>query len=341
MSLQRIGTSIDVLIDSLTDQNGKVVDIVVRRPDYFVNATRICSSYEKEWTNFRNLPRNQEFISDLQEVEERDVIDTTMTGRQRYTWVHPDLAIELLTWCNRKFKVAATKLIRRFMTGQVTTEESRAAATQLQSIVAQSTSSSHPPPTLTPHQQTRVDSINLHDHLTDVLAAELDRINIPVGHKGMFFAKANDMCNRALLNLNCTTDALKKQRGIPKSLSIPTVCSERQLVDLNMIRMQLANLIRDDSELLTSMTTTDQLDAWFAEKRTMLVRGASHFGYHRRTVDNLLPVADARARSKELAKIRQRYSLPPSTAIALSLPNGSQRTLRTLKSSNILPVSSM
>jgi prophage antirepressor-like protein len=173
--------------------------------------------------------------------------------------------------------------------------------------------SSHPPPTLTPHQQTRVDSIVWHDHMTDVLAAELDRINIPVGHKGMFFAKANDMCNRALLNLSCTTDALKKQRGIPKSLSIPSVCSERQLVDLNMIRMQLANFIRDDSELLTSMTSTDQLDAWFAEKRSALTRMASAGGFHSRTLDHMMSVTEARARAKELTKIRQRYLLKPST----------------------------
>lgn len=169
------------------------------------------------------------------------------------------------------------------------------------------------PPRLTSHQQTRVDSIVLHDHLTDVLNELLDQIELPSNRNGEFFPKANDMCNGALLNLQCTTTAFKKQHGIPKGMSIPSVCSERQLIDMNMIRMQFINYIRDDAALLASMTSADELDAWFAEKRKMLTRMASAAGFHERTVDDLLSVDNARAFAKTLAKIRQCHRLPPST----------------------------
>ncbi len=318
MSLQLQRT--DAIVESLTDPNGKAVEIQIRMPDCFVNATRICSSYGKEWPKFQRLPTTSQLVSVLERNNGCDIIKVTMTGRQRYTWIHPDLAIALLKWCNKEFHAAACAMISRYLTGNVTTDDSLAAANQLSAHVVVSAEPSeqaeapHAPPRLTPHQQTRVDSFAFHTHLSDVLNEVLEEIGLQLNNKSVFFAKANDMCNRALLNLDCTTDSLKRKRGIPKDLSIPAMLSTRQLRDLNKIRMNLVDYIRDDADLLRQMTTVAELDAWFAEKREMLTKGASGFGYHARTVDNLLPVSEARAQARELTKIRRQHALPMTTS---------------------------
>ncbi len=317
MSLQLQRT--DIIVESLTDRHGKSVEIQIRMPDCFVNATRICSSYDKEWAEFKRLPRTVELMTNFMEMGMTNMVATTMTGRVRESWVHPDIAIALLIWCNSKFHAAATVIVRKYLAGHVRTEDSLAAANQLSAHVVVSAEPSeqaeapHAPPRLTPHQQTRVDSFALHTHLSDALNKVLDDIGLQLNNKSVFFAKANDMCNRALLNLDCTTDSLKRKRGIPKDLSIPAMLSTRQLRDLNMIRMNLVDYIRDDADLLRQMTTVAELDAWFAEKREMLTKGASGFGYHVRTVDNLLPVSEARAQARELTKIRRQHALPMTT----------------------------
>ncbi len=315
MSVQRPLSS-NALVDSLVDANGKSVEIEIRRPDFFVNASRICSSYKKDWFQFKRIPRTSEFISDLQEVERCDVVDITQLGGIRCTWIHPDLAIELLAWCNRKFRVAGAALIRRYMTGMVTTAESHAAAEQLCVMVRPE--SAEPPPQLTQYQQTRVDSILLHDYLSDTLKDELDKLDMPLKNKSVFFAKVNDMCNRALLNLTCTTDALKKQRGIPKAMSIPAMCSEKQLSNLNMLRMNLATFIRDDAHRLTGFTTHGDMDIWVLEKRDALTRVAALLGFHRHGADDLMSVTDARKQTRDLSHIRKQHRLKSSQHIALA-----------------------
>lgn len=309
----------NAIVETLTDTNGKAVEIEIRRPDFFVNATRVCATYGTLWYAFSRLPRSKEFIEDLQEIH-GVVMDINGPGDNRQSWIHPTLAVELLAWCNRKFRVRAACVIQRYMTGQVTTEESRAVAAQVQSrvVVADMTDSTQPtPPHLTAYQQTRVDSILLHSHLSDTLNNVLEELDLQLINKGMFFAKANDMCNRAVLNLDCTTDSLKRKRGIPKDLSIPAMLSPRQLRDLNTIRAQLVEYIRDDADVLRQISTVSQLDAWFAEKRERLLRGAACWGFHARTVDNLLPVSDARAQAKELVKIRRNHALPPTRATSI------------------------
>ena len=58
------------------------------------------------------------------------LMDKIMTGpnQGRGTWVHPDLAVDIARWCSPKFAVAIAQLVRRYVQGQVTTEESQAAA---------------------------------------------------------------------------------------------------------------------------------------------------------------------------------------------------------------------
>jgi hypothetical protein len=51
-------------------------------------------------------------------------------GSNPGTWVHPDIAIDAAMWISPKFGLAVSRLVRSFLTGHVTTEQSQAAARQ-------------------------------------------------------------------------------------------------------------------------------------------------------------------------------------------------------------------
>jgi hypothetical protein len=50
---------------------------------------------------------------------------------ERHTWVHPHVAPDLAAWCSPTFRAAVSSLVFRYMSGQVTTEESRTVAARL------------------------------------------------------------------------------------------------------------------------------------------------------------------------------------------------------------------
>lgn len=46
------------------------------------------------------------------------------------TWVHPDLALDVARWCSKTIHIKMLRLVKSFVSGQVTTEMSTAAAQQ-------------------------------------------------------------------------------------------------------------------------------------------------------------------------------------------------------------------
>lgn len=85
MSLQLQRT--DAIVESLTDPNGKAVEIQIRMPDCFVNATRICSSYEKVWANFHSLPTTKQLVSVLERHNGCDIIKVPFLPNNRcFVW---------------------------------------------------------------------------------------------------------------------------------------------------------------------------------------------------------------------------------------------------------------
>jgi hypothetical protein len=67
-------------------------------------------------------------------------------GAYRGSWVHPRVAINLAAWCSVKFDVQTNGLISRYTKGEVTTEESQAVASAIQSNIDDQLIVSHPLP---------------------------------------------------------------------------------------------------------------------------------------------------------------------------------------------------
>jgi hypothetical protein len=120
-------------IYSLQGDNDETIITDINLTTGFVNATKMCKSAGKFWNNYYENKRTKEFLKELSSNTGIPVLDlviskrgggTTNTG----TWVHPDVAIDVASWCSTKFQVAVAKLVRRYMSGELTTEESKAVA---------------------------------------------------------------------------------------------------------------------------------------------------------------------------------------------------------------------
>jgi len=130
----------------LVDDTGNAVNIEIR-PDGYINATKLCQAMGKEWKNYYNNAKTKEFLAELSKVEKISVeirpvgptgqiASRTGTGalvhigisRTQNTWIQPDVAINLAQWASPRFGVAVSRLVRRYQTGQVSTEESIAAS---------------------------------------------------------------------------------------------------------------------------------------------------------------------------------------------------------------------
>lgn len=161
---------------TLVTSDGSKIEIEIRRPDGYVNASMLCQEMGKEWKNYYAVARNKEFLKELSKVEKIPVenlpagkpastfpphnlaagilASTNSAGNSRgegpglerclvesgknrfqHTWVHPDVAIHLAQWADSRFGVAVSRLVRRYQTGQVTTEESVVASKTLASQV--------------------------------------------------------------------------------------------------------------------------------------------------------------------------------------------------------------
>ncbi len=118
--------------EALKGEDGNLIT-QLRKSDGFVNATKLCRSGGKLWADFYRLKSTNAYIKVLSEsmgipIDSliREIIDGP--NHLRGTWVHPQLAIALAMWVDPLVGVKVTQLVLRYATGQITTEESKAAA---------------------------------------------------------------------------------------------------------------------------------------------------------------------------------------------------------------------
>lgn len=128
------------LLYALKGEDGKDIITEIRKTDGFVNATRLCQSAGKQWHDYWRLKKTQAFIKEMSKgIPLASIVHICESGSHTGTWVHPDVAIDLAAWCSPKFQVAVARLIRRYLSGELTTEESKQASNQLLSTQIQIT----------------------------------------------------------------------------------------------------------------------------------------------------------------------------------------------------------
>lgn len=130
------GEHIDEKPDSsflLANCEGRIV-AELRPLDGFVNATRMCTTGKRFWADYYRLDSTKQYLELLcrdKQCDEAFLIDAVKGGLNQGTWVHHEIALHLAYWISPACQFAVTRLVSRYLTGHVTTQESQSAAHRL------------------------------------------------------------------------------------------------------------------------------------------------------------------------------------------------------------------
>ncbi|WP_404765150.1 KilA-N domain-containing protein [Proteus terrae] len=95
-----------------------------RLSDGYINATALCQSVGKTFSNYKASKQSIEFINELtkqSDLTETQLIHSIVGGNAKLqgTWVHPQLAIHLAQWLSPKFAVKVSQWVYEWSQGQV------------------------------------------------------------------------------------------------------------------------------------------------------------------------------------------------------------------------------
>jgi hypothetical protein len=96
--------------------------IDTRQEDNYINASQLCRTGTKKFSDWVSLESTKELINELSKSNNQiDVnnnvkfIEKSTVGKLRETWIHPDLAIQLAQWISPKFALLVSKWFREIM----------------------------------------------------------------------------------------------------------------------------------------------------------------------------------------------------------------------------------
>ncbi len=127
------------VVYSLQNEDGTAMT-TMRLTDGYVNLTLMTRACRKKLKDYTRLKSSQEYMQGLSEEVGMNgpsslVQQVHGKGSQQATWGHPELAIDVAGWCSVKFKLKVNRLVTRYFKGELTTEESKAAAELLPAAV--------------------------------------------------------------------------------------------------------------------------------------------------------------------------------------------------------------
>lgn len=123
----------DTTVPLVATSAGKTI-AEMRASDGYVNATNMCKSGGKLWADYFRLDSTKQYLSLLAGhvgYPMCELVKSAKGGKDKGTWVHHKVALHLAYWISPEFQIAVMDLVTRYLTGQVTTEESQSAAQEL------------------------------------------------------------------------------------------------------------------------------------------------------------------------------------------------------------------
>ena len=105
--------------ESLTLNN---IVITSRSKDNYINATQLCQAGNKKFSHWYCLNNTKQLINELASdtgIPALELIDVKKGNSSNITqgsWIHPDLAVQLIQWISPKFAIQVSKWIRKLLT---------------------------------------------------------------------------------------------------------------------------------------------------------------------------------------------------------------------------------
>lgn len=116
-------TLTEQLIHSLEIDGRPIVQM--RKSDGFCSLTFMAKAAGKKTNDYMRMSSTKDFFEELKSNTGNHVLEKQVGGDHGGTWGHPQVAIHMAQWCSPKFAVAVSELVFKFMSGQLTTEESQ------------------------------------------------------------------------------------------------------------------------------------------------------------------------------------------------------------------------
>ena len=138
VSMSAAVSEASAVVYSLKDDNGSPIT-QLRLADGYLNLTAMSTACHKKVNNYTRSKGAQEYLAALSQDLglEPDVLlqHQYTSGGAHATWGHPELAVDVANWCSVRFRLKVNRLVTRYYRGELTSEESRAAAELLPQVV--------------------------------------------------------------------------------------------------------------------------------------------------------------------------------------------------------------
>ncbi len=201
------------LLSPFVDEKGRTMKVEIRQSDGYYDATLMCRSAGKlvaDYTRTKGAASFKKRLSDVMGITISSLVQQERgKGKDQSTWVHRKIALHLAQWISDDFALWVTDLVEKFLTGQVTTEQSQAAAAEVAAAVDVV---NDVPPTVPPQL---VQWNNQRDDGRELTKAKSDVIKEVTGGKAYgAYWRINDA-----INMGCTGKTTKQLRvdlGIKK-----------------------------------------------------------------------------------------------------------------------------
>jgi hypothetical protein len=99
-----------------TTLNLNNVIIVSRDEDNYINATQLCQAGNKKFRHWCSLDTTKQLINVLESKTGIPALDLIEINKSGYSWIHPDLAIQLAQWISPIFSLQVSSWIRILFT---------------------------------------------------------------------------------------------------------------------------------------------------------------------------------------------------------------------------------
>ncbi len=221
----------------------------------------MCQSVGKQISDYTRLKSSGAYesrLSAITGIPRKELVSETI--RSEGTWVHRKVAIHLAQWISPDFAVWVTDLVEKFVTGQITTEQSRAAAVEVADAVAPSV-----PPQLIQWNRQRGDSRDMTKAKSDTLREVTD------GKAHSAYWRTNDAINKGATGK--TTKELRVELGIKKGCTprdrmgapmLGMITFQEGMVDkaLREAKQDKGDYLKDWEAIGVAETVTDEAEAF-------------------------------------------------------------------------------
>ena len=102
-----------------------LIDNAKRNQDDWINATKWCEHFGKQWYEFSRSKEIKRFLKALENQHSdfdngKSPISKIRNGKAWETWIHPIVAIKLAEWLSPEFDVFVKETFKRYLDGDIT-----------------------------------------------------------------------------------------------------------------------------------------------------------------------------------------------------------------------------